>query len=331
MARVVEQGSVPARSRSACPDGLRSHRAAVIGSDDELLAGVLPYAEEGLRRGDLVVLSCPPETAELIGGALGERARAVESDPRLCLLGSNVPDSITATGELVERAGGAGSGALRVVGQVQFGAEARNWREGLRYESAVNDLLVAQPVAALCLFDRRVLPAEVVAGAAATHPELQSGSRSYPSPAYQDPVEFVRTLPLPREAIEDGAPRFAVDASPSLVALRHALRAALAACVPDENQSADLQFAVSEIAANAFRHGAPPISARLWADPERVVCTVTDRGRGFDEPFAGFRPAHGEDLSRGGMGLWLARKLWDHVDLLPAGPGLTVRLSTRLR
>jgi hypothetical protein len=31
------------------------------------------------------------------------------------------------------------------------------------------------------------------------------------------------------------------------------------------------------------------------------------------------------------MGLWLARKLWDHVDLLPSAAGLSVRLSSRLR
>jgi hypothetical protein len=30
------------------------------------------------------------------------------------------------------------------------------------------------------------------------------------------------------------------------------------------------------------------------------------------------------------MGLWLARKLWDHVDVLPTEQGLTVRLSTRV-
>jgi hypothetical protein len=30
------------------------------------------------------------------------------------------------------------------------------------------------------------------------------------------------------------------------------------------------------------------------------------------------------------MGLWLARKLWDHVDLLPGSAGLTVRLSSAL-
>ncbi|CCG01114.1 ATP-binding protein [Blastococcus saxobsidens] len=73
------------------------------------------------------------------------------------------------------------------------------------------------------------------------------------------------------------------------------------------------------------------MSARLWVSGDRLVCTVTDRGHGLDQPFAGFRPAHGPDLSRGGMGLWLARTLWDHVDLLPGEPGFTVRLSTRLR
>jgi hypothetical protein len=30
------------------------------------------------------------------------------------------------------------------------------------------------------------------------------------------------------------------------------------------------------------------------------------------------------------MGLWLARKLWDHVDLLSGPAGLTVRLSSPL-
>ena len=59
-----------------------------------------------------------------------------------------------------------------------------------------------------------------------------------------------------------------------------------------------------------------------------LVCTITDAGSRFDDPLAGFVPAHGYDLSRGGMGLWLARKLWDHVDLESGPGGFTVRLST---
>ena len=306
------------------------HLAAVVRSDDDLLAGTLPYVDQGLRSGDLVVLSCPPETTALVSDALGERAAEVESDSRLCCMES-VPDSVAAADQLTRRARATGSGRLRVVGQVRFGPQPRNWREGLRYEAAINDLLAPRSATALCLFDRRVLAAEVLAGASATHPDLWSAGRWYRSRDYQEPTTFARRLPLPREPVEDAAPLFAVDAAPSLVGLRRDLRAVIGACVPDADQSTDLQFGVSEIAANAFRHGKPPVSARIWCGGDRLVCTVTDRGHGLDLPFAGFRPAHGPDLARGGMGLWLARKLWDHVDLLPAEPGLTVRLSTRLR
>ena len=77
--------------------------------------------------------------------------------------------------------------------------------------------------------------------------------------------------------------------------------------------------------------GAPPVDLRLWTSPEKVVCSISDRGPGIEDPFAGYGPAHGEDLSRGGMGLWLARQLCDHVDIVRRDGVLTVRLVTRLR
>jgi anti-sigma regulatory factor (Ser/Thr protein kinase) len=73
------------------------------------------------------------------------------------------------------------------------------------------------------------------------------------------------------------------------------------------------------------------VRLRLWGSADRVVCTISDRGPGMDDPFAGYGPAHGTDLSRGGMGLWLARQLCDHVDVVDNGAGLTVRLTTALR
>jgi anti-sigma regulatory factor (Ser/Thr protein kinase) len=81
---------------------------------------------------------------------------------------------------------------------------------------------------------------------------------------------------------------------------------------------------------NALRHGRPPVSLRMWANGERLVCTITDRGAGFEDPFIGYGPAHGSDLSLGGMGLWLARQLCDHVDITPDGDGVQVRLTTVL-
>jgi anti-sigma regulatory factor (Ser/Thr protein kinase) len=81
---------------------------------------------------------------------------------------------------------------------------------------------------------------------------------------------------------------------------------------------------------NALRHGRPPVGLCLWVADDRVVCTVSDTGPGFDDPFAGYGPAHGDDLSRGGMGLWLARQLCDHVDITHDADGVRVHLSVRL-
>jgi len=308
-----------------------SHGAAVVASQDELLAVALPFLDEGLRAGDLVALTCPQETVELISRALGERARAVESDPRMSLLGSRAPDALTMCRRFLERAMATGSGRLRVVAEVDFGSEPADWREGQRFESVYNRLLGAAPVSAVCLYDRRRLPAAVIESAAHTHPELVRGTNWSASPRFQDPGSYVPSLPLPREPVEDGDPVFAVDDARTLAGLRHQLGAVIASLVPDRDQQEDLHLAASEIAANAFRHGVRPVSARVWADGNRVICVISDRGRTYTDPFSGFAPAHGPDLSNGGMGLWLARKLWDHVDVLPGADGLSVRLSTRLR
>jgi anti-sigma regulatory factor (Ser/Thr protein kinase) len=92
----------------------------------------------------------------------------------------------------------------------------------------------------------------------------------------------------------------------------------------------DYLLAVDEMTSNAVRHGKPPVSLRLWVGADRIVCSIDDHGPGFDDPFAGYGPAHGEDLSRGGMGLWLARQLCDHVDLSADDEGAHVRLTIRL-
>jgi anti-sigma regulatory factor (Ser/Thr protein kinase) len=307
------------------------HGAAVVSGPDELLAVALPFLDAGLRAGDLVALTCPQETVQLISRELGERARAVESDPRMSLLGARAPDALTMCRRYLERAMASGSGRLRVVTEVDFGNDPADWREGQRFESVYNRLLGSAPVSAVCLYDRDRLPAAVVASAAQTHPEVVHGAAWSPSPRFQDPGLYVPSLPLPREPLDDAEPIFAVDDARTLAGLRHQLGAVIASLVPDRDQQEDLHLAAAEIAANAFRHGVRPVSARVWADGNRVICVISDRGTSYADPFSGFTPAHGLDLSNGGMGLWLARKLWDHVDVLPTDEGLSVRLSTRLR
>lgn len=316
-----------ARRSTAAP----AHAAAVVGTEAELLATALPFLDEGLRAGDLVALTCPQDTVELIFRELGEQAARVESDPRMSLLGSRAPDALTMCSRYLERAVGEGSGRLRVLADIDFGSEPADWREGQRFESVFNRLVGDAPVNAICLYDRRRLPAPVIASAEATHPQLVHGTVWSESSGFQDPVSYVPSLPIPREPVENGDPVFSVDDATTLAGLRRQLRAVIASLVPDREQQGDLHLAASEIAANAFRHGVRPVSARVWADGDRLVCLISDRGTSYSDPFSGFAPAHGLDLSHGGMGLWLARKLWDHVDVLPTEAGLTVRLSTRIR
>jgi anti-sigma regulatory factor (Ser/Thr protein kinase) len=307
------------------------HGAAVVSTERELLGAALPFLDAGLRAGDLVALTCPPDTVALLTRELGARAAVVESEPRISLLGSRAPDALTMCGRYLERAMATGSGRLRVVAEVDFGPDPADWREGQRFESVYNRLLGNAPVAAICLYDRRRVPAPVADSAAATHPLLVDGTTWLENPRFQDPGIYVPSLPLPRASVEDGDPVFAVDDAPTLPGLRHKLGAVIASLVTDRDQQEDLHLAASEIAANAFRHGVRPVSARVWADGDRVICVISDRGTTYSDPFSGFTPAHGLDLSHGGMGLWLARKLWDHVDVLPTAEGLSVRLSTRLR
>jgi hypothetical protein len=283
------------------------HGAAVVSTQDELLAAALPFLEAGLRAGDLVALTCPPETVALLSRELGEKAAAVESDPRMSLLGSRAPDALTMCRRYLERAvaGGAagGSGRLRVVAEVDFGGDPADWREGQRFESVYNRLLGDAPVSAICLYDRRRLPAAVVESAAATHPQLVRGTDWSASSGFQDPGVYIPSLPLPRAPAEAGDPVFTVANAPTLAGLRHQLGAVLAGLVPDRDQQEDLHLAASEIAANAFRHGVRPVSARVWADGDQIVCVISDRGTTYTDPCSGFTPAH----------------------------GLTVRLSTSLR
>jgi anti-sigma regulatory factor (Ser/Thr protein kinase) len=304
----------------------------VVGTEPDLLAVALPFIDEGLRAGDLVALNCPQSTVDLLTRELGERAGALESEPRLSLLGARAPDALTMAGRFLERATVSGSGRLRILSEIDFGDDPAGWREGQRFESVFNRLLGAAPIDVVCMYDRRRLPAPVVESAAATHPFLVDGAGlRAANPAFQDPGTYVPSLPLPREPVEDEDPVLAIDDARTLAGLRHQLGAVIASLVPEREQQEDLHLAAAEIAANAFRHGVRPVSARVWADGDRIVCVISDRGTTYGDPFSGFVPAHGLDLSHGGMGLWLARKLWDHVDVLPGPAGLSVRLSTRLR
>ena len=306
------------------------HDALFFSSTDELAAATVPFVREGLAAGDAVVVAASPATADVVRAAVDgdERVRVVERDAAYA---RRTPAAVTTFRRLADELTATGAPRVRVVGETDFGRTEREWLEWQRYEAVLNDALAAWPLWGLCLFDTTRLPESVLESVARTHPTVVAGRSRTPNPRFVDPAEYLRGLPVPREPLQYGAPRLAVDDVADPIALRHAVAAELSAVGGPREVVEDFLLAVDETTSNAVRHGAPPVGLRLWTSAERVVCTVTDHGPGLDDPFAGYGPAHGDDLSRGGMGVWLARQLCDHVDISSDPDGVTVRLTTQLR
>jgi anti-sigma regulatory factor (Ser/Thr protein kinase) len=312
--------------------GPMPHDAFFFDSAESLAEVAGPFLLEGLDVGDSAVVATSEATARVVQEAVG-------GDPRVHVLTGyeayqrRTPGAITTFRHLAESRDPGGGGRVRVVGEVDFGPSERNWLEWERYEAVINDALAAWPLWGLCVFDAQRLAEPVLESALRTHSHLATPAGRRPNPAFTDPAEYLRSLPVPEEPLEATTPLLDVSDVTSFRALRQAVANSLAGMPARREETEDFLLAVDEMTSNAVRHGGPPVSLRLWRGHDRIVCTIADGGPGWDDPFAGYGPAHGEDLSRGGMGLWLARQLCDHVDICadPARDGrVRVRLTTRL-
>jgi anti-sigma regulatory factor (Ser/Thr protein kinase) len=305
------------------PGPVDEHDLLIVDSDEQLHAAAVRWLAEGAPAGDVMQAQLP--------GWLVDELAPTRSDVTFTALEGAVwrrePDLV---GWIRTTAAGCAPRRVRLLSQVTAPA-GRLWDERRRCEAITNLAYQGSAVSILCVYDRRTAPTGALAAAAATHPHVRTAQGRQVNPGYRDPAEFLAGLEVPDEPLQRSSPVLAVDRATSLPKLRHQLGAALRGRAGNRDVEEDFHLAASEIAANAFRHGTPPVSAALWATPDRLVCTISDAGTSYRDTTAGYQPAHGNDLSRGGMGLWLARKLCDHVDLIPGPGGLTVRLVTALR
>jgi anti-sigma regulatory factor (Ser/Thr protein kinase) len=302
------------------------HEALLYDSPDELAAVAGAFLREGLAAGEAAVIAVSAETTDALRAAVDDDPRVVVLE-RHALYRSRTPTAITTFRKVGPEYAAPGK-RVRVVGEVDFGGTVAQWREWQRYESVINAAFAGLPQSGLCVFDTGRLPEPLLVSARQTHPYLRTPAGRVPNPDYVDPATYLTTLPVPDEPLEATTPALAVDGVTDFIGLRHTVRDTLATVDGPDDLVEDFLLAVDEMCSNAVRHGGPPVGLRLWSAPGRLVCTIHDSGRGWDDPFAGYGPAHGEDLSHGGMGLWLARQLCDHVAIRRDGHGTSVRLTT---
>jgi anti-sigma regulatory factor (Ser/Thr protein kinase) len=321
-----DEVSWDAGDHEAAPAQLRfRHDALVYDSPEELAALAAPFLLEGLTAGDAAVIAVEPATAGPLREAVGDDPRVLLLD-RGALYRTRTPTAISMFRKLATEHAAPGR-RVRVVAEVDFGTTTADRTEWQRYESVINAALAPFPLWGLCVF-RADLPEPLLQTARQTHPQLRTAGGRTTNPGYVDPATYVRSLPTPAEPLEATPPALADDDITDFTGLRHAVRSHLGTVDAPVDRVEDFLLAVDEMASNAVRHGRLPAGLRLWTAPGTLVCTVRDSGPGCDDPFAGYGPAHGEDLSAGGMGLWLARQLCDHVDLRRDAHGNSVRLTT---
>jgi hypothetical protein len=316
------------------------HEAVLYDSDEEFLGVVVPFLQEGAAVGEPCLVALGASTTGLVRAAMGNTRGLTFLDDRYDRPASVIRSNRDLfTAHLTD-----GASRIRVASEVPHPGVGVPWDGWARYEAAVNDAYAEFPLWGLCAYDTRITPGSVLDDVARTHPHLATAHGRWINRRYQDPAEFLtRRPPSQGDPVETASPPVIDLMDPTPAAARDAVHTAdmirpgalqVEIPQPDTPQrepppldAADVEhlvFAVSEAVTNALIHGRPPVRFRLWTAPDRIVATVTDRGDGPADPFAGLLPV--TDTCSGGLGLWLTHQLCSHVTLDTTDDGFTIRL-----
>lgn len=305
------------------------HAALLHDSAEELAAAAVPFLADGLAAGETAVLACPEEDNAELARALGGHGRILQLPSEEIYTGN--AHALATYRRLVHRQSAAGVPGIRLVAAVPTGLRAQQWNQWHRYEAVFNVAMGRMPLSAVCAYDRRGLPEAMEEGVQETHPVLLTRGGLVPSDRYLEPATVLRrTAGQPVDAPPDRPPTLALDDladASRLPELRARVRATLDGRSRHGHLRGRFAAAVTEVLTNAFRHGTPPVAVRLWITPTRLEATVTDCGRGFDDPLTGFIPP-GNGSSPAGAGLWVARQACDTLEAFRTPTGFTVHLRS---
>jgi anti-sigma regulatory factor (Ser/Thr protein kinase) len=317
------------------------HEAVLYDSDEDFLGVVVPFLREGVAVGGPCLVALGSSTTELVRAAVGDTTGLTFLDDRY----ERPASVIRANQDLFAAQVADGASQIRVVSEVPHPGLGAPWDGWARYEAAVNQAYAEFPLWGLCAYDTRITPAPVLDDVARTHPHLATADGRWVNPRYQHPAEFLTRRPTGQgDPVETAFPPAIELIDPTPAAARDAARTATTArpgsTAPpnltgpgtiqveapqlDPDEIEHLVFAVSEAVTNALTHGRPPVRFRLWTAPDRAVATVTDRGGGPTDPFAGLLPV--TDTCSAGLGLWLTHQLCSHVTLDTTDVGFTIRV-----
>ena len=301
------------------------HDAFVYFSQEEFLAGTLPFLEEGIDLHEPILAAPTPANAELLRKRLGRRAKSIDwaEDSERHRAVQRLGIFLAYMDDHLER----GATRIRVLGEPVWPQEGMpGVAEWKRYESFLNVALADYPLWLVCPYDGSRLPPDIVEDAYRTHPNFGHGESRTVSADYLEPAAFAQRIdevPLPR-APEDANERYFGNAG----AVRRFVNAEACGAGLTDDRVNDAELAAGEVAANVFRHAADVARVRTWIANGMFVCDIDDTGHGIGDPFAGYAIAG--PLAPAGRGLTIARRLADVVEIRTTPTGALVRMYFNL-
>jgi anti-sigma regulatory factor (Ser/Thr protein kinase) len=297
-------------------DGL-AHEALLVESDDELRARIRPFAGQARDAGQELVVVAGDRVRSVLEEAFGAPVQRVAAFVDADAQWAGAPQTMAWYTSRLASLREAGR-PWRLIAEPTWMAhpDGEVW---CRYDAVVNELFADYPCYTLCVHDRRRIPPHLAQEVRRIHPLVWDGARTVPSPDYQPPAAFLRSVEPAWHPAPDGRRSDRVTHAGEA---RSLVRSALPAGVPADRAD-EMQLAVHELVANALE-AAGEAEVSLWREGTAMVWEVRDDGPGLHDTVAGYVPPPPDTL--GGRGLWLARSLADEAVVRPHGPGTAIRL-----
>jgi anti-sigma regulatory factor (Ser/Thr protein kinase) len=292
------------------------HEALVYDDDETFVGRVAAFLRDGINEAPTIAVLNRRHSALLREELGGDAERVTFTDCNDVYV--RPIDVLAYYDATLRRLSAAGSTSVRVAAEIPLGPSRAGWRDWISYEAIVNRVLADRPLDVLCLYDTNRAPDAVIEGVWQTHPHVDADGVG---PHYRDPHEVVAAFtPKPLQTLPIDPLPLTRDAT----AFREELSAVLAAARAPRAKAVNMLVAANEVFENALEHGGGPSALRAGLVEGWFVCEVEDGGPGLDDPLAGYVPPTTAEHRR--AGLWLARRLTSRLELIPAEPGLIVRM-----
>ncbi|HJP76186.1 MAG TPA: sensor histidine kinase [Pseudonocardiaceae bacterium] len=304
------------------PAAAFEHPALFYRNSREYLHGTLEFVNDGLSRGDAVLIAVPPDKLELIASQLGrdtELVRLVD----MAQAGRN-PSRILG-GVLRAFADDHAEQWVRIVAEpIWPDRSAAEYAACAQHEALINRAFAGRAVSMLCPYDTQTLDSRALIDAVRTHPVVLDGDRTQDSTSYAPEAvltDYNQPLPAPLDATE-----FTVGAT-QLRQLRTGADDVATAAGLDEERRLDWTLALTELATNSIEHSHGYAEVRMFTDRGELVGQVRDAGE-FTDPLAGRHPAQPGQVR--GRGLMIVHDLADLVRLHTRPGATTVEVRFRI-